>query len=166
MTSAPAPPAAPPPANTAAAQVAPVVADSPAIARSATAGVPNEAKPAVLAAIREGNKALYSMVIAQAQKVDFEGDHLVMTFAPAHKALKGQLEGKRAWIEQLAKSITGRTIKLVTKDGEAAPPPPKKDDVSAARHAELKARAKAAPTVQAVLDVFGGEVDTVEEDNS
>jgi len=157
VSAAPAAPPAPPaaPAKTAAAQVAPVVSD-----------VPAEAKPAVLAAIREGNKALYSMVIAQAQKVDFEGDNLVMTFAPAHKALKGQLEGKRAWIEQLAKSITGRTIKLVTKDGEAAPPAAKKDDVSAARHAELKARAKAAPTVQAVLDVFGGEVDTVEEENS
>jgi hypothetical protein len=150
--------------------VAPPPSSLPSVARSAkegaTAGVPADSKPAVLAAIREGNKALYSMVIAQAQKVDFEGDNLVMTFAPAHKALKGQLEGKRAWIEQLAKSITGRTIKLVTKDGEAAPPAPKKDDVSAARHAELKARAKAAPTVQAVLDVFGGEVDTVEEDNS
>ena len=147
-------PAAAPPATAkkTEAQVTPVAAD-----------LPNEAKPAVLAAIREGNKALYSMVIAQAQKVDFEGDSLVMTFAPAHKALKGQLEGKRAWIEQLAKSITGRTIKLVTKDGEAAPPAPKKDDVSAARHAELKARAKAAPTVQAVLDVFGGEIDSVDE---
>jgi DNA polymerase-3 subunit gamma/tau len=148
----PAPSPAPAPAKTVAAQVAPVVAD-----------VPAEAKPAVLAAIREGNKALYSMVIAQAQKVGFEGDNLVMTFAPAHKALKGQLEGKRAWIEQLAKSITGRTIKLVTKDGEAAPVPAKKDDISAARHAELKARAKAAPTVQAVLDVFGGEIDSVDE---
>ena len=120
----------------------------------------------MLAAIREGNKALYSMVIAQAQKVDFEDDNLVMMFAPAHKALKGQLEGKRAWIEQLAKSITGRTIKLVTRDGEAAPAATKKDDISAARHAELKARAKAAPTVQAVLDVFGGDVDSVEEENS
>ena len=149
----PTPRPAPPPIQKTAARVAPVVAD-----------VPAEAKPAVLAAIREGNKALYSMVIAQAQKVEFEGDNLVMTFAPAHKALKSQLEGKRAWIEQLAKSITGRTIKLVTRDGEAAPPAPKKDDVSAARHAELKARAKAAPTVQAVLDVFGGEVDTVEEE--
>jgi DNA polymerase-3 subunit gamma/tau len=143
------------PAKVVAAHVAPVATD-----------VPTEAKPAMLAAIREGNKALYSMVVAQAQKVDFEGDNLVMTFAPAHKALKAQLEGKRAWIEQLAKSITGRTIKLVTRDGEAAPAAAKKEDVSAARHAELKARAKAAPTVQAVLDVFGGEVDTVEEENS
>jgi DNA polymerase-3 subunit gamma/tau len=143
-----------PPAPTVAAQVAAVTAD-----------VPAEAKPALLAAIREGNKALYSMVIAQAQKVDFEGDNLVMTFAPAHKALKGQLEGKRAWIEQVAKSITGRAIKLVTKDGEAAPVATKRDDISAARRAELKARAKAAPTVQAVLDVFGGDVDSVEEED-
>ena len=127
--------------------------------------VPGEAKSALLAAIREGNKALYSMVIAQAQKVDFEGDSLVLTFAPAHKALKGQLESKRAWIEQLAKSITGRAIKLVTRDGEAAPAPVRKEENSA-RQSDLKARAKAAPTVQAVLDVFGGEIETVEEENS
>jgi hypothetical protein len=127
--------------------------------------VSSEAKSSLLAAIREGNKALYSMVIAQAQKVEFEGDSLALTFAPAHRALKGQLEGKRAWIEQLAKSITGRPIKLVTRDGEAAPAPAKKNIVSAARDADLKARAKAAPTVQAVLDVFGGEIDSVEEEN-
>jgi hypothetical protein len=54
---------------------------------------------------------------------------------------------------------------LVTKDGEAAPVATKRDDISAARRAELKARAKAAPTVQAVLDVFGGDVDSVEEED-
>ena len=44
----------------------------------------------------------YGMVIAQAQKVEVEGDAIVFTFAPVHKSLKAQLEGKRAWIEQLA----------------------------------------------------------------
>jgi hypothetical protein len=31
------------------------------------------------------------------------------------------------------------------------------------RRAELEARAKAEPTVQAVLDVFGGEIENIEE---
>ena len=103
------------------------------------------------------------MVIAQAQKVELTADSFVLTFAPQHRALKGQLEGKRGWVEQVAKSITGRPIKLVTKDGEPAPVPEKAAPTDA-RRADLKARAKAEPTVQAVLDVFGGEIDTVEEE--
>jgi len=55
-------------------------------------------------------------------------------------------------------------MKLVTKDGEAAPPPPPPNPADAARRADMTARAKAAPTVQAVLDVFGGEIETVEEE--
>ena len=122
-------------------------------------------KSAILAAIREGNKTLHSMVIAQAQKIDLTADALVFTFAPAHKSLRPQLEGKRAWIESLAQSIAGRKISVVTKDGEpvsvAAPSPT--DLARDAKTAGLKARAKAEPTVQAILDVFGGEIDTVDE---
>ena len=120
-----------------------------------------EAKGALLAAIREGNKMLYSMVFAQAQKVELGLDALVLTFAPQHRSLKAQLEGKRAWIEQLARSVTGRPIRLVAKDGDIsrAPAPPMDSDKANA----LRARAKAEPVVQNVLDVFGGDIDSVEE---
>jgi hypothetical protein len=37
------------------------------------------------------------------------------------------------------------------------------DTAAAARKADLRARAKAEPVVQAVLDVFGGEIEDVEE---
>ena len=49
-------------------------------------------------------------------------------------------------------------------EAEPAPPPhdPAKDEEDA-RRADLRARAKAQPTVQAVLDVFGGEIEDVEE---
>ena len=107
---------------------------------------------------------LYSMVVAQAQKVELSGDSLVFTFAPAHKSLKTQLEGKRAWLEQLAQTVVGRKIALVTRDGEAAPVTVSTADLAkVAKSADLKARAKSEPTVQAILDVFGGEIDTVEE---
>ena len=105
---------------------------------------------------------LYSMVFAQAQKVELTGDALTLTFAPQHRSLKSQLEGKRAWIEQVAKSVTGRPIRLIAKDGESAPLPPKAP-VDSAKANELRARAKAEPVVQNVLDVFGGEIDSVEE---
>ena len=105
---------------------------------------------------------LYSMVFAQAQKVELVDDALTLTFAPQHRSLKSQLEGKRAWIEQVAKSVTGRPIRLVAKDGESAPLPPKAP-VDSAKTSALHARAKAEPVVQNVLDVFGGEIDSVEE---
>ena len=103
------------------------------------------------------------MVIAQAQKVELDGSSFVLTFAPTHKSLKQQLEAKRAWVEQLATSVAGRPIKLVTKDGEPAAAPAPAASGDAARKTDLRARAKAEPSVQAVLDVFGGEIDSVEE---
>jgi hypothetical protein len=104
------------------------------------------------------------MVVAQALKIDVAGDQIVFTFAPAHKTLRPQLEAKRAWIEGLAQTVAGRKITVVAKDGEAVPAAPVgADPVKDAKNAGLKARAKAEPTVQAILDVFGGEIDTVEE---
>jgi hypothetical protein len=104
------------------------------------------------------------MVVAQAQTIDLVGDSLVFTFTPAHRGMKAQLEQKRGWIEQVARAVTGRRVTLVTRDGEAASPPPTPADAAARQKADgLKARAKAEPTVQAVLDVFGGEIAEVEE---
>ena len=127
---------------------------------------PADLKAAVLAQIREQNKVFFGMVIAQAQKVEIEGDVLTFTFAPIHKGLKAQVDtpNKRAWIEQIAQAASGRRIAVSTKESAPADTPasPSKDAAST-RRAELEARAKAEPTVQAVLDVFGGEIEDVEE---
>ncbi len=122
-------------------------------------------KPALLSAIRESNKVFYGMVIAQVQSVDVEGDRLIFTFAPAHKNLKGQLEGKRGWIEQLAQHQTGRKMTVEVREGAAmaASSASSSDPQVADKHAELRDRAKAEPTVQNILDVFGGDIEDVEE---
>jgi DNA polymerase-3 subunit gamma/tau len=122
----------------------------------------SDVKSSVLASIREANKVFFGMVIAQAQKVDVEGDAMIFTFLPNHKTLKAQLEAKRAWIEQFAQAAAGRRITVMTKEDAAAAPAPTEPD-GAARRADLRARAKSAPTVQAVLDVFGGEIEEVDE---
>jgi hypothetical protein len=159
-------------ARTVAPKPAPAVAaPKPAVApKPAPAAAPSVAqeglKSAVLAAIREGNKMLYSMVVAQAQKVEVDGDSIVFAFAPAHRSLRSQLESKRAWIESLAQAIAKRRISVVVKDGDPAPTSAAPTADAAARDAKaasLRARAKAEPTVQAVLDVFGGEIDQVDE---
>jgi len=135
--------------------------------------VPHSIKPALLASIRESNKAFFGMVIAQAQLVEVEGDRIVFTFAPAHKNLRPQLEAKKGWIESLAHSLTGRKMTVVAKEAAesaAAPatrvPPvaaPSAQEKDPGRQADLRARAKAEPAVQNVLDVFGGEIEDVEE---
>ena len=105
------------------------------------------------------------MVVAQAQKVEVEGTAMVFTFAPVHKALRSQLEAKRAWIEQLALSATGQKFSVSAREGQpiAAAAPTAADTASDAKRADLRARAKAEPAVQTVLDVFGGEIEDVEE---
>jgi hypothetical protein len=120
-------------------------------------------KTSVLSTIREHDKTLYGMVIAQAQKIDVEGDALVFTFAPAHRSLMAQLERKKGWVEQLALSAGGQKMKVVMREAAPAPASATVVDPGAQRKAELRARARNEPSVQAMLDVFGGEIEDVEE---
>jgi DNA polymerase-3 subunit gamma/tau len=128
------------------------------------AGAGPDVKSALLASIRESNKAFYGMVIQQAQQIEIEGNTVVFTFAPAHKSLRTRLDDKRAWLEPLAQTAAGRKMTIVTREGQpvAAPTSAAKEQ-AAARQAELRDRAKADPAIQAVLDVFGGQVEDVEE---
>jgi len=126
-------------------------------------------KQSLLAAIREGNKIFYGMVIAQVQTVEVEGDRIVFTFAPAHKNLKSQLEAKRGWIEQLAQHQTGRKMTVDVREGVAGPAAtepaavPGTASKAASNQSQLRDRAKAEPAVQNVLDILGGEIEDVEE---
>jgi DNA polymerase-3 subunit gamma/tau len=120
-------------------------------------------KTKLLTSVRDQNKSFYHMVIAQAKTVEAEGDSVVFTFAPVHKGLRAQLEGRRAWLEQLAHATSGRRIAIVAREGAAAAPQTEAVDPALAHKASLRARAKADPGVQAVLDVFGGEIEDIEE---
>jgi DNA polymerase-3 subunit gamma/tau len=139
-------------------------ASAPSLRPQPSGPRPEEIKPALLSSIREQNKTFYGMVVAQAQKIEIEGDAVVFTFAPVHKTLKAQLEAKRGWVESVAQAVSGRRMAVRSVEAEPAPAP--KDaaqDREDARRADLRARAKAEPTVQAVLDVFGGDIEDVEE---
>ena len=120
-------------------------------------------KSAFLASIREGNKTFYGMVVAQAQKIDVDNQTITFTFAPVHKTLKGQLEAKRQWVEQVAQAVSGRKMTVRAVEAEPVADPNEPKDAESSRRADLRARAKAEPAVQAVLDVFGGEIEDVEE---
>ena len=125
---------------------------------------PTDIKSRLLSSIRDQNKSFYHMVIAQAKSVEAEGDSVVFTFAPVHRGLRAQLEGRRPWLEQLAHATSGRKIAVVAREGAPAQPAAAESlDPVSAHKASLRARAKADPGVQAVLDVFGGEIEDVEE---
>jgi DNA polymerase-3 subunit gamma/tau len=160
--SAPATPTAP--AARAEAAAAPRPAATRPQAAPAPAATGGEVKALILSAIREQNKAFYGMVVAQAQKVEVDGTTIAFTFAPVHKSLRTQLDAKKSWIEQIGHSVSGRTLTVVSREGQAVAAAADTSAASAAgRQAELRARAKAQPEVQAVLDVFGGEIEEVEE---
>lgn len=133
-------------------------------AKGVAPAAPSDVKTGLLATIREQNKVFYGMVVAQAQKVEVEGDQVVFTFAPVHKHLRGQLDGKKAWLEQMALSAAGRKMTVVTRESAPVAPLPVADD-AAKRRAELEAQVKNEPSVQAVLDVFGGQIEDIEELN-
>ena len=155
-------PASPPPAPRPAPANAAAPSPTPPGPRATPARPGDDVKGALLAAIRENNKVFYGMVVAQAQEIAVDGRSLVFTFSPAHKTLKAQLERQKPVIEQIAQSVTGQKMIVVARDGAAVSPESPGAD-AAARKAALEARAKAEPSVQAVLDVFGAEIEDVEE---
>ena len=64
-------------------------------------------------------KFFYGTVVAQAQRIDFDGDRVVFTFAPQHRALRVQLEriapGSKRW-----RPAPGRKMTVVSAEGAAA----------------------------------------------
>jgi DNA polymerase-3 subunit gamma/tau len=122
-------------------------------------------KTALLTSIREQNKTFYNVVVATAQKIEVQGDVILFTFTPTHKVSRAQLETKKAWVEQLAYAASGRKIIVRSVEAVAAPPgaPEVKADATKKSANDLRERARAEPAVQDMLDVFGGEIEDVEE---
>jgi len=157
-------------------QVAPTSASRPAptnvreLAPTADTVAPASAlKDALLAEIRSVKNTLYSLAVAQAQRIDVTDDRITFTFASNQNVARGQLEQNRAWLESVAERLSGKRMPVtaVQSSDTASPPagasaapanpPPKRD---------LKAEALASTGVQALLDVFPAEIREVEEIDS
>jgi DNA polymerase III subunit gamma/tau len=149
-------PTAPPPNGSALPNVQPVAAA--------------ELKDAFLSEVRKSKKFFYGTVVAQAQRIDIEGERVVFTFAPQHRALRGQLDvpETRIWLDTLASQLAGRKMTVTSAEGvapaskttgaAAAADAPEKD-----RQSDLRQQALADSGVQAMLDVFAAEIKDVEE---
>jgi DNA polymerase-3 subunit gamma/tau len=173
---APSRPAAAAPASRAAAPVPPKTpqprADAPQPRSESAAPVTGGLKDALLAEIRGGKGFFYNTVVAQAQSIEVSGDRVMFAFLPTHRALRDQFEQNRPWIEAAAERVAGRkiTVMSVQVESGATPPtaangakPEAPEATSTNGKRDLKAEALSSAAVQAVLDVFPGEIKDVEE---
>jgi hypothetical protein len=139
---------------------------------------PAELKEAFLGEIRKAKKFVYGTVVAQAQRIDVEGDKVVFVFGPQHRALRVQLEQHRSWLEAAASQLAGRRMTVAVAEGTAVAPDQRAsgqatssaDGPSASeaapgpdRQQALKERALSDTGVQTMLDVFAAEIKDVEE---
>ena len=126
-------------------------------------------KESLLNEIRKSKKYFYGTVIAQAQRIDIDGDRVVFTFAPQHKALRDQLDQSRSSLEALASQLSGRKMTIASIEGTApakstpAAPGTAGQSASPERQQDLRQQALADSGVQALLDVFAAEIKDVEE---
>jgi len=129
----------------------------------------NALKDALLAEIRSVKNTLYSLAVAQAQRIDVTEERITFTFASNQNVARMQLEQNRAWLEQVAERLSGKRMPVtaVQSDSASAPPAATAGTApAAAPKRDLKAEALASSGVQAMLDVFPAEIRDVEEIDS
>ena len=129
----------------------------------AGADAPADLKERLLERIKAGKRALYGVSVAQAHRIEFEGDTLRFVYLSNQRFPMTQMEQSRAWVEQTASELAGRPVTLqVVNGGDPATSPAGPAATDLAKN-ELKQRAMADSAVQAMLDVFTAEIRDVEE---
>jgi DNA polymerase-3 subunit gamma/tau len=155
-------PSAPEPSSLQASKPSGLSAPEPSSLPASQPSSASDLRASFLSAIREANKMFFGMVVQQATEIVIEGDAVVFSFSTAHATSRIDLERRRPWLEELARTAIGRKMSVVAREVAAAPAPPVSSS-TAARQRELRDKAKANPGVQAILEVFGGDVEDVEE---
>jgi DNA polymerase-3 subunit gamma/tau len=122
-------------------------------------------KEAFLGEVRRSKVGFYQMTVAQAHRIEVQGDRVVFEFTPTHKLMRDQLEQNRAWLEPLAARIAGRRMQVVSALVEAPAPQGGGGAQGGGpdEAAALKAEAAADPDVKMLLDLLPAEIRDVEK---
>jgi DNA polymerase-3 subunit gamma/tau len=126
-------------------------------------------KDTLLAEIRRAKPTLYELAVAQARRIDVADEQITFTFPSNQNVARMQLEQNRSWIEQAVLRIANRKIPVSVVQVEAAAPaqpdaaPPARSGTVEPPVRNLKAEAMSSAAVQAMLEVFPGEIGKVEE---
>lgn len=156
-------PAAAPPRREAA--VAAATAPAQPAAPVLPASVPGNLKDALVSEIRKTSAMMYNTLIAQAQRIDVSADRVVLTFAASQK-IGPTFEKYKPGIEAMATKLAGRKIVVVSDTSGKEPvssEPSAQPAVDPAKQSALKEQAMADPAVQALFEVFPGDIRDVEE---
>jgi DNA polymerase III subunit gamma/tau len=122
-------------------------------------------KDRFLAEIRSNKNTLYSLAVAQAQRIDVTDDRITFTFATNQNVARMQLDANKEWLEGVAQRLTGRRIQVTSAQlqADAAPASSAAPAASSAPKRDLKEEARSSPSIQAMLDVFPADIRDVEE---
>ena len=115
----------------------------------------------------------YNTVVAQAQRIDVTPDRVTFAFSAVQRGLRDMFERERGWLESIAQQVTGRKVAFASVQADAvqsagpdapvADEPAQEEKKEADRKSALKEQALADAGVQALLEVFPGEIRDVEE---
>ena len=98
-------------------------------------------KETFLEEIKKQKKFFYGAVIAQAQRIDVDGDRVSIVFSPHHRALRAQFDQTRPLLETMATQIGGRKMSVIAVEGAAvSSAQPGSGRAAAAGHAADPAR--------------------------
>jgi DNA polymerase III subunit gamma/tau len=122
-------------------------------------------KDKFLAEIRSSKNTLYSLAVAQAQRIDVTDDRITFTFASNQNVARMQLDSNREWLEGVAQRLTGRRIQVTSAQLQTDPSAASNaaPAASSAAKRDLKEEARSSPSIQAMLDVFPADIRDVEE---
>jgi DNA polymerase-3 subunit gamma/tau len=144
-------------------------ADEPAQAPPPPAAAPAPGlKEAFLAGIEKKRPMLFGTMVAQAERIDVEGDRIIFRYGPVKTMMADQVAQHRAWLEELATGFAGRRVAVAADVAKGAPgATPAKDAARPAGQAapgrDLKAEAMKDPVLQSLLDVIPSEVKDITE---
>ena len=125
-------------------------------------------KDLFLSAIGKKRPVVYGTIVAQAQRIDVEGDRIIFRYGPVQTMLRDGVIREKAWLEELATGLAGRRMSVaadLAKSDPGGPPagsaPRPPDPAGQAR--DLKAAAMKDPVLQSLLDVIPSEVKDITE---
>jgi hypothetical protein len=111
---------------------------------------------------------VYGTIVAQAQRIDVEGDRIFFRYGPIQTMLGDGVVREKAWLEELATGRAGRRISVAADIAKGDPGAAQarsalRADAPAGPGRDLKAEAMRDPVLQSLLDVIPAEVKDITE---
>ncbi len=137
----------------------------------------SDQKAKLMAAIKQEKKFFYGTVVAQAQRIELAPETMTFTFTPGQKTLAAQLAQNMAWLEEMAETVLGRKVAILSAQGMVSPtaslavdplrapvePVTPETKTGSQPVDTLRPRVMADTFVKAMVDVLSAEIDDVQK---